>query len=155
MAALAKTTTDHEEIRRWAESRGGRPSCVRGTGGGGDVGMLRLDFPGYEGEESLEEISWDDWFDKFDERGLALIYQERTAGGAESRFNKLVSRETAEEKRPAARKSSAAKKPAAKKPAARARASATHKKAAPAAKKRSSAAPAKKTASKSRAKSSR
>jgi len=102
--------------------------------------MLRLDFPGYEGEESLEEISWDDWFEKFDERGLALIFQEKTAGGAESRFNKLVSRETAEEK---------------KKPAARARTSGAHKKAAPAAKKRASAAPAKKTAPKRRAKSSR
>src|SRR2546430_13602510 len=32
------------------------PACVRGTGGKDDVGMIRLDFPGYSGEESLEEI---------------------------------------------------------------------------------------------------
>jgi hypothetical protein len=37
--------------------------------------MIRLDFPGYGGEESLEEISWDEWFDKFDERNLALLVQ--------------------------------------------------------------------------------
>jgi hypothetical protein len=66
---------------------------VRGTGGRGDIGMLRLDFPGYSGQESLETISWDDWFRKFDERNLALLYQDRTARGQKSNFNKLVARE--------------------------------------------------------------
>ena len=73
-----------------------KPACVRGTGGGGDIGMLRLDFPGYSGETSLSHITWDEWFEKFDERNLALLYQETTAGGEKSNFNKLVSRETAE-----------------------------------------------------------
>jgi len=36
-------------------------------------------------------------FQKFDERELALLFQEQTAGGAQSNFNKLISRETAEE----------------------------------------------------------
>src|SRR3954464_9354888 len=93
--AQAKVTTDHDEIRRWAEERGARPSCVRGTGDEGDIGILRLDFPGYSGENSLEKISWDDWFEKFDERGLALLHQDNTARGQKSNFNKLVSRETA------------------------------------------------------------
>lgn len=98
-SATAQTTTDHETIRRWAEERGGQPACVRGTGGKGDIGMLRIDFPGYSGEESLQHINWDDWFEKFDERELALLYQEETAGGAKSNFNKIVSRETAEHSR--------------------------------------------------------
>lgn len=93
--AGSKTTTDREEIRKWAEERGAQPSCVRGTGGKGDIGMLRLDFPGYSGEQSLEHIDWDDWFDKFEERGLALLYQDTTAAGEKSNFNKIVSRETA------------------------------------------------------------
>ena len=38
--------TDHEEIQQWAEERGAHPSCVRGTGKKGDIGVLRLDFPG-------------------------------------------------------------------------------------------------------------
>ncbi len=88
-------TTDHDEIRRWAEERDARPSCVRGTGGEGDIGMLRLDLPGYSGEGKLEEISWDDWFDKFEERGLALLYQDTTARGEKSNFNKIIARETA------------------------------------------------------------
>jgi hypothetical protein len=58
--------------------------------------MIRLDFPGYSGEQSLEHIDWKDWFKKFDENNLALVYQEKTAGGQKSNFNKLVSRETAE-----------------------------------------------------------
>lgn len=94
--AQSKTTNDHEEIRRWAEERGAQPACVKRTGSRGDIGMLRLDFPGYSGEESLQPVSWDDWFEKFDERNLALVYQDTTAGGAKSNFNKLVSRESME-----------------------------------------------------------
>ena len=98
MANQSRTTTDHEEIRRWAEARGGQPACVRGTGDREDVGMIRLDFPGYSGAGKLEPISWDEWFRKFDENGLALLYQEETAGGEKSNFNKIVRRDTAEER---------------------------------------------------------
>lgn len=94
--AESKVTFDHDEIRRWAEQRNAAPACVRGTGGKHDIGMIRLDFPGYSGETSLEHISWDEWFKKFDERNLALLYQETTASGEKSNFNKLVSRATAE-----------------------------------------------------------
>ena len=93
---------DHEAIRQWAEERGGMPSCVRQTGGKGDVGMIRLDFPGYSGEETLQPIDWAEWFDQFDENNLALIVQRKTAGGAQSSFNKLVKR-TAAERRPRTR----------------------------------------------------
>src|SRR5579884_708891 len=100
MANVSKTTQDHEEIRRWAEERGARPACVKGTGGEGDIGMLRLDFPGYSGEETLQHITWEEWFDKFDERNLALLYQEETAEGERSNFNKIVSAETAQAAEP-------------------------------------------------------
>jgi hypothetical protein len=68
---------------------------VRGTGGKGDTGLLRLDFPGYSGADSLQHISWEEFFKKFDENGLALLHQDTTADGKKSNFNKLVSRETA------------------------------------------------------------
>jgi hypothetical protein len=93
----SQITTDHNQIRQWAEERNAKPACVRGTGGKHDVGMLRLDFPGYTGEDKLEHISWEEWFQKFDERRLALVYQEETAGGQKSNFNKLVSRDHVEE----------------------------------------------------------
>ena len=91
--AESKTTTNHDEICRWAEARGGHPAAVRDTGDGGDPGILRIDFG--EPEESLEEIPWDEFFRKFDENNLAFLYQEQTEGGGESRFNKFVSRENA------------------------------------------------------------
>ena len=84
--------TDHEEIRQWAEARGGVPARVKGTGGEDDVGMIRIDFPGYSGEGSLERISWEEWFEKFEERELALVVENQPPEGDKARFNKLVSR---------------------------------------------------------------
>lgn len=98
-SAGSQTTTDHDQIREWAEARGGEPACVRGTGGGGDAGLLRIDFPGYSGEDSLEHISWDEFFEKFDEQKLALLYQETTADGQQSNFNKLVRRQSSSGRR--------------------------------------------------------
>jgi ferritin-like metal-binding protein YciE len=94
-------TTDHDEIRRWAEERGGKPACVQGTGGKGDIGMLRLEFPGKPNakDSKLQPISWDDFFEKFDERGLAMVFQDKTARGQKSNFNKLVSREETQSRR--------------------------------------------------------
>jgi len=92
----SRTSTDHDEIRKWAEARRAKPSRVKGTGSGDDPGMIRLDFPGFSGAGSLEEISWDEWFQAFDDNGLALVYQERTADGEQSNFNKIIARETAE-----------------------------------------------------------
>jgi len=89
--STSKLTTNHDKIRNWAEERGGQPSTVKNPGSG--VGILRIDFPGYSGEDSLQHISWDDFFRKFDEAGLAFIYQEQTSEDKQSRFCKFVSRE--------------------------------------------------------------
>jgi hypothetical protein len=90
----SKYTHDHDLIRKWAEERGAKPAVVKGTGGKDDIGMLRLDFPGYSGEKSLDHISWDDWFKKFEDRKLALVYQDHTGQGVKSNFNKIISRTT-------------------------------------------------------------
>jgi hypothetical protein len=90
----AKVTTDHDEIREWVESHGGHPAMVKRTARNGRGGILRIDFPGFSGEGSLAEVSWDDFFEKFEDSQLAFLYQERTASGRPSRFNKLVARES-------------------------------------------------------------
>jgi hypothetical protein len=84
----AKTTTDHETIRRWVEERGGHPARVKGTGGNGDPGLLRIDFPGYSGEDTLEPISWEEFFEGFERNNLAFLYE----ADKNSRFNKLIDR---------------------------------------------------------------
>jgi len=90
----SKVTTDHEQIRNWVEERGGQPAHVKRTGKArDDVGILRIDFPGYSGQDSLEALEWDRWFDAFDENGLAFVYQDELESGEQSRFNKLVSRD--------------------------------------------------------------
>lgn len=91
------TTTDHEFIREWVKERGGWPACVRGTGEG-EVGILRIDFPGYSGSDSLEPISWDEWFQKFEESELAFLHRDiKGDDGSLDRFNKLVSRKGSED----------------------------------------------------------
>jgi hypothetical protein len=118
----SRVLTDHDEIRRWAEERDARPSAVQRTHTDDSVGIIRLDFPGYSGENSLEEIEWDEWFDKFDDNNLALIVQDETAGGERSNFNKIVSRDSVESSgssRSRAKKSTSARSSSSKKSSAR------------------------------------
>ena len=84
----AETTTDHQEIRRWAEASDGRPAVVRT--GKGEGGILRFAFG--EDDEKLEESPWEEFFRLFDDDGLALLRQDKTADGALSRFAKFVTR---------------------------------------------------------------
>ena len=86
----ATTTTDHDEIRKWIEQRGGTPSRVKGTEGDDGEGILRVDFA--EADDKLEPISWEEFFETFEDRGLAFLHQDKTAEGKESRFFKFVNR---------------------------------------------------------------
>ena len=81
-------TTDHAVIRQWAKARGAKPATVPDTEHDGHLGVLRLDFPGYRGDR-LVEVSWNDWFDAFDKRGLHFIFQQRLASGRRSNFFQL------------------------------------------------------------------
>jgi len=89
---LSKTTRDHDGIRKWAESRGAVPAEVATTEQRGEPGILRFEFPKApnHNDSKLKEISWDSFFEKFDESDLELVYQEKTADGHNSNFNKLV-----------------------------------------------------------------
>ena len=88
--STSETTTDHDTIRKWIEDRGGVPTVVKGTEDDEGEGILRIDF--VERDEKLEEISWDEFFDTFEDRGLAFLYQDETKDGKESRFFKFVNR---------------------------------------------------------------
>jgi len=91
--AESKTTTDHRKIQKWVEERGGKPASVKSTmGSQHKPGLLRIHFPGYSGTDALEDISWEDFFKKFEHEKLAFLYQEHTADGELSTFNKLIER---------------------------------------------------------------
>ncbi len=88
-AGRSLATTSHEVIRSWAEERGGVPATVPGTEHGDHLGVLRLDFGG--DNDSLRQVSWDEWFDTFDARKLNFLYQEERKDGNQSTFFRLES----------------------------------------------------------------
>lgn len=91
--AAAERTTDHDTIRKWVEARKAVPATVEGTAEGGEhAGLLRIDFPDATPDPQLKKISWEDFFEKFEESELAFLYQEKTDDGSISRFCKFVSR---------------------------------------------------------------
>ena len=96
MSQTSQTTTDHDEIKRWVEERGGHPAQVKGTEKGRSAGLLRIDYPGYSGDDRLEEITWEEFFDAFEKNELAFLYQDETKDGKQSRFSKLVDRNATE-----------------------------------------------------------
>lgn len=91
MAGEPKITTNHIVIKKWVEKRDGRPAEVKGTGKGG-IGLLRVNFPGFGREGTLQDIEWDDFFGKFEDKKLAFLYQDETAAGKTSRFFKFIRR---------------------------------------------------------------
>jgi hypothetical protein len=88
---MAEMTTNHATIQRWAVKHGGKPASVQSTHEGVDVGIVRIMFPDapQSEHENLVEIPWEEFFEEFDSRGLALLYEE------DSMFNKLVDRKAA------------------------------------------------------------
>jgi len=90
-----KRTNNHEEIEQWVKDRDGKPAIVGGTKRG-ESGVLRIDFG--EPDQSLEEISWEQFFTIFDDNNLTFLYQETTTSGKPSHFNKFVARDDEEQK---------------------------------------------------------
>ena len=92
----ARTTTNHEAIRKWVEKRGGHPAVVAATensqGRGG--GLLRIDYdePGGNDDTRLHRITWDEFFKIFDENGIAFLHDPE----GDSRFSKFVAKESAD-----------------------------------------------------------
>src|SRR3954447_10038290 len=133
--ASAKTTTDHDEIRQWVEARGGYPAHVTRTESGDDPGVLRIDYPGYSGQDTLGRIEWDQFFEWFDRDKLAFLYQDE----GDSRFSKFVSRDAsassgggarrASSKRSSSKKASSTKKASSSKKASTAKKASSSKKA--------------------------
>jgi hypothetical protein len=91
----ANTTTNHDEIRKWVEKRGGHPAVVKATENKGQPGgLLRIDYdePGSNDDSRLHRISWEEFFKSFDNNDLAFLYDP----DSDSRFSKFVQKESAE-----------------------------------------------------------
>ncbi len=89
---MSKTTTDHGTIKDWVEARNGKPAVVKGTEDNEPpAGLLRIRFE--DSDEDLKAIDWDTFFDTFEKKKLAFLYQEDTDDVQQNRFFKLVERE--------------------------------------------------------------
>lgn len=85
----SKITINHRRIIDWVTRRGGQPAAAHS----GVVGALHLHFPGEHARGRFRAITWGEFFDKFEKQRLALLYQEGSMHGYQSRFCKLISRD--------------------------------------------------------------
>lgn len=93
---MSKTLKSHEEIRQWAEARGGNPLLMDTPDGTGSRTLLQLTFgqhalntDGNEGPDRIggfQLVSWDEWFAALETSGLALRVSDDPAGGNEAEF---------------------------------------------------------------------
>src|SRR5690625_1585565 len=88
-----RVTIDHETIRTWAQERGGFPATVRGSapGTGDEAGVLQIGFED-ETNENLEQISWEEFFEKFEEKALQMRYRGAPGDGDIDRFHAFDNR---------------------------------------------------------------
>ncbi|MBD3240285.1 MAG: hypothetical protein GF331_06835 [Chitinivibrionales bacterium] len=97
MDTTSRVTTDHETIKHWTEERHGEPATVEGTAGQGEeAGLLRIKYPEAHPDDeplSLRPVPWDEFFDKFEEKHLAFVYQDESKEGERSYFYKIVGRD--------------------------------------------------------------
>ncbi|RXJ44344.1 hypothetical protein [Gelidibacter gilvus] len=88
----SKITDDHDIIKKWTEERYGEPALVEGVVDKVKAGeMLRIHFSD-NADETLKDISWELFYEIFDENNLAFLYQEKTIDGVESKFYKFITR---------------------------------------------------------------
>ena len=84
----AKTTRDHDQIRRWAEERGGKPSADADIHRPGDPDILQLEFDPKDRKPDV--LTWGEFFEEFDDAELTFLYQDETEEGQKSRFYKFI-----------------------------------------------------------------
>ena len=74
-------TTDHTEIRRWIEQRGGKPAIGRD-------GKLDVQFK----DVQEGDVAWGTFFETFENRNQLFVYQEKFPDGLVSSFFKFTNR---------------------------------------------------------------
>jgi hypothetical protein len=101
--AETRTLTGREEIRDWAAARMGFPAIRQPVPSiASDEPVLSFVFDqhsyedqdqGYDRPQStggLEQVEWDEWFDIFEKRGLALVVAEEQDGVRENFYEIVV-----------------------------------------------------------------
>lgn len=84
-------TIDNDEIRSWIEERGGVPATIKGASEEGDesADMLHISFD--PADPNMEEMDWEEFFERFENENLALVYDDAASQDEEHDFE-LVDR---------------------------------------------------------------
>ena len=93
---MAKTLTSRDDIRQWAEARGGYPMLMDTPDGTGIRTLLQLTFgqhalntEGNEGPDRIDGfqlVSWEEWFAALEKGNLAIEVTDDPSGGNEAEF---------------------------------------------------------------------
>ncbi len=83
-------TTDHAEIRQWAQSRNAAPIEVSPYVFDSQPAILKFMFGEVPKDQpELRLITWETFFAQFDLLGLALVYEEGSPGKAHIQYELL------------------------------------------------------------------
>ena len=94
---MSKILTKAEDIRQWAEARGGYPLLMDVPSGTRSRTVLQIAFgqdalntgesQGQDRPGGFELVSWDDWIRALEEQKLSLRVSDDAAGGREAEFD--------------------------------------------------------------------
>lgn len=93
---MQRLTSDHEEIKNWAEGRGGSPAILDHPIARADKIGIRIDFPGESHEVLMSEkrpATWDEFFKVFEDQQLLFSYDDQAGGGDPSDWYRFERRD--------------------------------------------------------------
>jgi hypothetical protein len=76
MFAQGKATTDPVLIKKWAEVRHASPAVVRRFTGDGTELILSFSFSDNGADEVVHSLSWEEFFEKFNQQRLVFVYDD-------------------------------------------------------------------------------
>jgi hypothetical protein len=84
---MGRQLVDRKSIIEWADAHQASPARVSQPGDDQSDPGLRLAFKGngYDSDEPLTPISWDEWFKTFEDRGLAFVVEDPDGDGGARR----------------------------------------------------------------------
>lgn len=85
-------TVDHRRIRQWADDRKGRPVAVK-YAGTDPTATLRFEFGDRRVDPDVDELTWTDFFERFEDLRLAFVHERRGPAGERGEFHKFVPRD--------------------------------------------------------------
>ncbi len=88
-------TTDHQAIKEWVSRRDGRPAIAKRPEEVSHLRLLHVTFPHTSEAEAVVEITWDEFFEVFEEKELAFLRysQDELIIGDEAHFYQFVNRD--------------------------------------------------------------